>query len=431
MTSVSSVSRQQVALQLLLRGDSGEKPKPIGLLTDGPSLRRGDSAQQSALERIIKLSIEGAGSSGGFLVAMPVNAQFIETGSGNDTVNVTSSGDDTAPNYISLGDGNDRLNLVSTEDATSDYWQGRMPVSGDVVTNAVIGGKEIAIVIPSGRGIFTGAGNDVVNIAAGRDVYNVTTDEGDDVLTIAAGRDISYIRAGDGRDVLALSGGMNTDSIDAGAGDDIVTVAAGNEARGISGGEGRDIITVAAGQKVEGVSGGQGSDIIAIASGQAVFGVYGDDGDDAIAIAAAKVDYVDGGRGDDAIRINARTANAISGGLGDDKIDLTGTGKAKLFFDRGDGKDVVSLAKETTIVFAERSIDDATISYGDGTITISFADNGDSVTLNYSAAALKGAAPELSFADAEQSEVRRTAPMGSDASYLYSNDAGGFSLTLR
>jgi Ca2+-binding RTX toxin-like protein len=370
MTSVSPVSRQQVALQLLLRGDSGEKPKPIGLLTDGPSLRRGDSAQQSALERIIKLSLERAGSSDGFLVVMPVNAEFIESGSGNDTVNVTSSGDDTAPNYISLGDGNDKLNLVSTEDATSDYWQGRTGVSGAVVTNKMVGGKEIAIVIPSGRGIFAGAGNDVVNIAAGRDAYNVYAGEGNDVLTVAAGRDISGIFGGDGRDVLTLAGRMNLDNVTGGDGDDIITVAMGNEARSISGGEGRDIITVA-GKKVGDISGGQGADVITIAAGEAVYSIRGGDGDDTIAIAAAKVNGVEGGGGDDTIRVNARTADAISGGLGDDRIDLTGTGKAKLFFDRGDGKDIVRVAGETTIVFAERSIDDADISYGDGKITIS------------------------------------------------------------
>lgn len=61
--------------------------------------------------------MEGAWASNGFLVVVPVNAEFIESGSGNDTVNITSSGDDTAPNYISLGDGNDR----------SIWWPQRMP----------------------------------------------------------------------------------------------------------------------------------------------------------------------------------------------------------------------------------------------------------------------------------------------------------------
>lgn len=434
MTSVSSVSRQQVALQLLLRGDSGEKPKPVGLLTDGPSLRRGDSAQKSALERIIKLSMEGAWASNGFLVVMPVNAEFIETGSGNDTVNITSSGDDTAPNYISLGDGNDRLNLVAIEDATSDYWQGSTTAGAMALKASDAVNHEISVFVPDGRGIFAGAGNDVVNIAAGRDVYSVSAGEGDDTLTVSAGRDISGIWGGDGRDVLALASGMNIANITGDAGDDIIAVAAGNEARSISGGHGRDIITVS-GQTVGDISGGQGSDIITIASGQAVFGIRGDDGDDTIAIATAKVDRVEGGRGDDTIRINARTADAISGGLGDDRIDLTGTDKAKLFFDRGDGKDIVRVAGETTIVFAERSIDDADISYGDGKITISFADTGDSVTLDYSAATLKGSTPELSFEDTDHTDVRREAPHGWNASTLYryfdAHGAGGFSLTLK
>ncbi|RWF66751.1 hypothetical protein EN858_28285 [Mesorhizobium sp. M4B.F.Ca.ET.215.01.1.1] len=434
MTTVPSISRHQVALQLLQRGEPGEAPQPVGLLTDGPSLRSGDSAQQSALERIVKLSIEGAWSSGGYLVVMPVNAEFIETGSGNDTVDITSSGDDTAPNYVSLGDGNDRLDLVATEDATSDYWQGSTTAGAMALKASNAVNHEISVFVPSGRGIFAGAGNDVVNIAAGRDVYNVSAGEGDDTLAVSAGRDISGLWGGDGRDVLSLAAGMNIDNVTGDAGDDIITVAAGNEARSISGGQGQDIITVA-GQSVGDISGGQGSDIITVASGQAVFGIRGDDGDDAITIAAAKVDQVEGGRGDDTITINAGTAAAISGGLGDDRIDLTGTDKAKLFFDRGDGNDVVRVAGETTIVFAERSIDDADISYGDGKITISFADTGDSVTLDYSAATLKGPAPELSFEDSDHLEVRREAPQGWNASTLYryfdAHGAGGFSLTLR
>lgn len=146
---------------------------------------------------------------------MPVNAEFIETGSGNDTVDITSSGDDTAPNYVSLGDGNDRLDLVATEDATSDYWQGSTTAGAMALKASNAVNHEISVFVPSGRGIFAGAGNDVVNIAAGRDVYNVSAGEGDDALTVSAGRDISGLWGGDGGDVLSLAGGMNIDTLPA------------------------------------------------------------------------------------------------------------------------------------------------------------------------------------------------------------------------
>ncbi|MEW6630955.1 MAG: hypothetical protein AB1440_08825 [Pseudomonadota bacterium] len=402
-------------------------------IADGPSLRDRSDAQQNAIERISKLLLGGAGSSDGFLVVMPAKAKLVEGGSGADTVTIAASGDGLQPNYVSLGDGNDRLNISSTGDATADYWQGST-VSGAAIGPATVNGKEIAVVIPSGQGIFAGAGNDVVTISAGRDVYHVSGNEGDDALTIAAGRDISGIWGGAGNDALTLASGASIDNITGDNGDDVITAAAGKEARSISGGQGRDILTISAGETVSDISGGSGSDIINVASGGGAYYVLGGEGNDAISVVATEVNHVEGGTGDDTIKINASTAKGISGGRGDDRIDLTGTDTASMFFDRGDGKDVVSVGGETTIVFAERSINDATISYGDGTITVSFADNGDSVTLDYSGARLKGSQPALTAATTGTTEIRRVAPAGMGASSLYayfdSHNAGGFSLTL-
>lgn len=428
MISVPSMSRQQTALKLLQdsgsRNEGGaENPAPA----TAPSDVGGNNAQQNAMARISKLLLEGAWSNNGFLVVLPTNAKIVEGGSGNDVVNIASGGNGPELNYVSLGDGNDLLNLTSTGDATSDYWQGDAMSIASAVSDAV--DAKVGVMVPDGQGIFAGAGNDIVNIAAGRDAYAVSGNDGHDLLNIAAGRNASGIWGGDGHDVLAVAGGMDVDNVTGDAGDDIVTVAAGRQAREISGGEGRDVLTVAAGQTVSNVSGGRGSDIINVASGQAAYYIWGGDGDDAISVAAATVDHVEGGSGDDAIAINARTAEAISGGRGNDKIDLTGTDKASVFFDRGDGQDLVRVAKETTLVFAGRSIDDAAISYGDGTITISFADNGDSVTLDYGAAALKGSKPELSLAKAGSSEILEAAPESRD--YSAYHGATGFSLTLR
>lgn len=465
MTTVLPTFRHQTAqqaLQLLQSGGSGDLEKTSGFfgsglgfmagssaqksavariselllsmsITDGPSLRGGSDARQNAIERISKLLLGGAGSSDGFLVVMPAKAKLVEGGSGADAVTIAASGDGLQPNYVSLGDGNDRLNLSSTGDATADYWQGST-VSGAAIGPATIDGKEIAVVIPSGQGIFAGAGNDVVTIAAGRDVYHVSGNEGDDVLTVAAGRDISGIWGGAGNDALTLAGGASIDNITGDAGDDVITAAAGKVARFISGGQGQDVLTISAGQTVSDIGGGSGSDIINVASGGGAYYILGGEGNDTISVVATEVNHVEGGTGDDTIKINASTAKGISGGRGDDRIDLTGTDSASMFFDRGDGKDIVRVGGETTIVFAERSIDDATISYGDGTITVSFADNGDSVTMDYSGARLKGTQPALTTATTGTTEARRLAPAGVGASSLYayfdSHNAGGFSLTL-
>jgi uncharacterized protein YaiE (UPF0345 family) len=425
MTSVLSMSRQQTALKLLQDNrsrDAGraETPAPA----NRPSGLGGNNVQQDAVARISKLLLEGAWSNSGFLMVMPSNARIVEGGSGNDVVNIASAGNGRQLNYVSLGDGNDLLNLVSAGDATSDYWQGNAMSIASAVSDSV--DAKIGVMVPDGQGIFAGAGNDIVNIAAGRDAYAVSGNDGHDLLNVAAGQNASGIWGGDGHDVLAVAGGMDVDNVTGDAGDDIVTVAAGRQARNISGGEGRDVLTVAAGQTVSSVYGGRGSDIINVAGGQAAHYISGDDGNDAISVVATTVDHVEGGSGDDAIAIKARTAEAISGGRGNDTIDLTGTDKASVFFDRGDGQDLVRVAGETTIVFAGRSIDDAAVSYGDGTITISFADNGDSVTLDYSATGLKGSKPELSLAKAGRPE---TAP--ESRAYSAYHGASGFSLTLR
>ena len=434
MTPALSSSRQQTALQALklLQHSGSQDTDRTSEPVPGKDLSAlvGNTAQQNAMTRLSKLLLNGAWASGGWLFVMPANAKLIEGGSGNDVVNVASAGEESQLNYISLGDGNDRLNLVSAGDATSDYWQGQATSVASAVSDAVA--AKVAVMVPDGQGIFAGAGNDTVNIAAGRDVHFVAGNEGQDVLNVAAGRNVSGVWGGTGDDMVTVASGMDVDNIAGDAGNYMVTVAAGREARGIRGGDGRDVLTVAAGKAVFDVDGGQGSDIIIVAAGEAAGDISGDAGDDAISIAAGTVDHVDGGSGDDTIVIKARTAKAISGGRGNDAIDLTGTDKASVFFDRGDGTDLVSIAGETTITFAGHSIDDAAFSYGDGKLTISFADNGDSVTLDYGAAALKGSVPELSLAKASRSGNLGTGPESlSFKAYFDTSSATGFSLTLR
>jgi len=439
MTSVTASFRQDTgrqALKLLQdaaprQADKGARP----IWVDDPAVAAipKNQTQQAAIARVSKLLLEGSFFSESFLFVKPTNASVVEGSSRSDVVSVVKTGDDLDLNYISLGDGDDRLTLVSDGDATADYWQGRAAFVGNAMSDAV--NAEIAVYVPDGQGIFAGAGNDTVSIAAGRDVHSVSGNEGDDAIAIAAGRDVSGVWGGVGRDVVTIAAGNDVDNVTGDAGDDMLTIAAGNEARSIWGGSGDDVINIAAGSTVSSIGGGSGNDVINIASAALVTDVSGDDGDDVISITGASVKYVDGGLGDDFIAINAQTAGAISGGRGNDTLDLTGTDKASIFFDRGDGQDVVHLAGETRITFADRNLDDAEISYGDGTITISFGDNGDSVTLDYSRAALKGSEPDLAFAGARGSQVSDLRPgYGSEPPYFrfYADHSGdmGFTLTV-
>ena len=148
-----------------------------------------NTAQQNAVARISKLLLEGSFSSHRFLLVTPINAKIAEGTSGKDVVNIASSGDEPPLNYVSLGAGNDQLNLVTTGDATSDYWQGRAASIASKVSDAV--DARIGVMVPDGQGIFAGAGNDTVNISAGRDAYSVSGNAGHDMVNIAAGRNVS------------------------------------------------------------------------------------------------------------------------------------------------------------------------------------------------------------------------------------------------
>lgn len=423
MASVVLGPRQQSSLQALtlLQRHASESSAPGGERTKAtPGAVQplgGDARQRNAVARITELLLQGAWSDTRFAVVMPANAKVAEGTARDDVVTIASSAKDAPFNYVSLGAGDDQLTLASDGDATADYWQGRASAVAERVSRGF--GGEVGVMVPQGNGIFAGAGNDTVSVAAGRDANGIAGNEGNDKLTVSAGRSADGVWGGAGNDVIAVTAGSSVRNVTGNDGNDMISVASGGRVTEIRAGDGDDALAVAARGDADEIDGGNGADVIAVAAGGRASYISGGAGNDAITVAAAEADHIDGGDGDDAIVISSSTANAISGGRGDDKITFSGTERASVTFNRGDGRDVIAISGETTVSFGGRSLDDAVITYGEESVTIAFG-SGDAVTLDYSKAALKGSAPEIAFAGA----------MGGMRDYA-EHGALGFSLTIR
>lgn len=197
----------------------------------------------------------------------------INTGAGNDTVNVSERKDGTldvevngqkyhvtlAPGQelgVRTGDGNDVITAAANVKVNMDVYGG---AGNDTIT--------------TGQGndrIDGGLGNDTIKSGAGRD--DVFGNGGDDVIDAGSGHDVVY--GGDGNDT--LRGGKGRDTLEGGAGNDILEGGSGNDV--LSGGLGNDTIRGDAGNDI--VYTGAGKDTVDNKSGKDV--VYGQSADDTI-----------------------------------------------------------------------------------------------------------------------------------------------------
>lgn len=196
----------------------------------------------------------------------------INTGAGNDTVNVSERKDGTldvdvngqkyhvtlAPGQelgVRTGDGNDVIQAAN------------------VKVNMDVYGGDGNDTITTGKGndrIDGGLGNDTINSGAGRD--DVFGNAGNDVIDAGSGHDVVY--GGDGNDT--LRGGKGRDTLEGGAGNDVLEGGTGNDV--LSGGLGDDTIRGDRGNDV--VYTGAGKDTVDNRSGKDV--VYGQSADDTI-----------------------------------------------------------------------------------------------------------------------------------------------------
>ena len=201
------------------------------------------------------------------------NTLVINTGNGNDQVNVSQRTDGTLDVevngkqfHVTLGPGQEMG--VRTGDGND-----MIHAADNVTVNMDVRGGAGNDTITTGQGndrIDAGAGDDTVRSGAGRD--NVFGNTGNDTIDAGDGHDVVY--GGDGEDVLQggrgrdmLEGGKGNDTLLGGSGDDILSGGLGDDT--LLGQEGNDRVYTGAGSDT--VTNNAGSDV-----------VYGQSADDTI-----------------------------------------------------------------------------------------------------------------------------------------------------
>jgi hypothetical protein len=204
------------------------------------------------------------------------NTIVINTGSGNDTVNVSQRTDGSLD--VEINGLKAQIKLDSGQQLAIRTGDG----NDKIVAN---GNVTVAMDVRGGAGndtITTGQGNDRVDGGLGDDTIS-TRGVRDDVFgnrgndTIDAGDGHDQVRGGLGNDT--LQGGRGRDYVDGGQGDDIVQGGSGNDI--LSGGRGNDTLRSEAGN--DRVYTGAGNDTVDNARGNDV--VYGQNGEDSFTAA--------------------------------------------------------------------------------------------------------------------------------------------------
>ncbi|MCB8836897.1 hypothetical protein [Aurantimonas sp. VKM B-3413] len=267
------------------RGATGEDGTSAGISTS--SFDATQSQAQKAIAAIVAIVMQGNGDTS-VSVTSEEGSVSVTTGEGNDDIDVRA---ETARKIYS-GDGNDLINIV-TRGGYSYDGEGRM---ADAVAR-----------------VQAGAGDDRVAIDSHGTVDFVSGGAGNDALTIASGIE-------EDADSNLFLGVTRVDGDD---GDDIIAISSKAGVFAVSGGTGNDEIRIASQGIVAGVEGGSGDDDITIAGSAA--GIRGGAGNDVIRVIGSP-QFVDGGAGNDHIVFqgNDRTASSVIFGQGDDLVETDG-----------------------------------------------------------------------------------------------------------
>jgi Ca2+-binding RTX toxin-like protein len=309
------------------------------------------------------------------------------TGTPGDDVLVGTNGNDT---LTGLG-GNDVLRGLGGDD-TIDGGSGNDSLYGDAGTDYIYGGDGDDRIFAGDQTdvIFGDGGDDLIIAGNGHDIARGGL--GNDRIVGGLGRDNLY--GDDGHDRLygdegadRVFGGGGNDRLEGGEGDDLL---AGNEGHDIAhGGTGNDRILGGTGR--DSLYGDDGHDTLLGEDGaDRLFGgagnddIDGGDGDDLIGGGAGH-DLVHGGAGDDRI-LGDTGRDVLYGDAGDDQI-LGGDGVDRLFGGDGDdelnggaGNDILSGGEGRDWAVFSRYFADYTLSFVDGTLTISGPDGVDTLT---------------------------------------------------
>lgn len=222
------------------------------------------------------------GESYGIMQTTLGDTTTVTTGSGNDTIEVTTD-PETGETVLTVSHYTESQCVVE---------EVRIPAGQDVVIN-------------------TGGGSDTITVPAGTDVgLRFSGGQGDDTVSAQGATGDIEAFGGEGADTIEL--GSGADTVHGGGGDDYVDSGAGDDR--VFGGLGNDILYGMDGQDV--ITGGEGNDYLEGAAGDdQLFAGQGDD----IVSGGFGDDTGHGGAGDDTMYAGSGT-DSFTGGQGDDTL---------------------------------------------------------------------------------------------------------------
>ena len=236
-------------------------------------------------------------------------------------------------------------------------------------------------------------------------VMNSNGDTSADIDTDAA---VTRVSTGAGNDKVAINA-TRAYAVTSGGGNDTISIKTTDDGKtnsstptvlGVGAGDGNDTINIDAHGVVMAVSGEAGNDTVNVKTDSLAFGVYGGEGNDTVNVDAKYAVNIDGGSGNDTVNVKASSIFGVGGGTGDDiiNIDNTGNEAAQVFYSQGDGKDVINSNGAVSINLftadGTKKLDMSNAAYKqDGnSVTISFGNDQDSITVNLTGSAAKGQA---------------------------------------
>ncbi len=254
----------------------------------------------------------------------------INTGSGNDTINLSAANNvlvnsGAGNDVVMAGAGSDELYGEQGDD-TLDGGVGNDYLDGGA-GNDILNGGAGDDYLNTGTGVDTvvgGTGNDTLRL----DRTTVTTDltltinySSSNSGTVSDGttfREVEkvYINTGSGNDLIDIATATNQIGVFGGAGNDVITAGAGNDS--LYGQEGND--TINGGDGIDRIDGGDGDDILNGGAGDDYGGLYDGGG----LYGGAGNDILDGGAGNDYLDPGTGV-DTIIGGTGYDTLKLNRT----------------------------------------------------------------------------------------------------------
>ncbi|MFC0821209.1 hypothetical protein, partial [Moraxella marmotae] len=304
-----------------------------------------------------------AGVNGNYASMVGSGALNVNTGAGDDHIQLRGNLQSWREGKLETGDGNDKLTFDTAEVATGGFYNIDMGNGNDTILingainlqatiKAILGEGDDAVIA---RSNLDGSNSSSYDFGEGNNRLEVggyvtkqqtfTFGSGNDVVFVKGAFDHSTANLGDGNNLFSVGGRVYHADITSGAGNDIfvagTVTGTSAEKTSIDLGAGNDTFTTKLlGAGFGTVTLGEGNDIANIDKADGGY-LNTNDGDDKVTIGDLTKTAVDLGAGNDTITLKAVLSGAasIEGGEGTDTVVLQGVGE-KQTYDMGYFKNV-------------------------------------------------------------------------------------------